>query len=287
MRATFTVASIVSITAWSIFGFDGFSGGDDPVDAGEGGTTNADGPLPSPDGPASDGGGDDAPSGPFCKTVGADAGLCDDFEEPGTFTGKWPEQDNYLGKLEVKDGIGFNGTRGLAFTATPDPSASIGKDAKVILGFRTPDIATVIDAELAVKLNELPPTAYVAGPLYVQIDEIAGGGYSRFGFALDGARVVSTNPVVFPAEGGAVSSGTKPITTLTVGVWTRLRLVVDLGKSPPVLYAYADGVLKNEQTIDNLFDPARVSVRIGANFAGTTDGGTIAMDLDDARFSWK
>ena len=84
-----------------------------------------------------------------------------------------------------------------------------------------------------------------------------------------------------------MSSGLKTVTTLSLGVWTRLRLVIDLGKSPPVLFAYADGTLKHEQTIYEGFTPERISVRIGAAYAGTEDGGPIRMDLDDARIDWK
>lgn len=279
------MASIASIGACSLFGFDDFSGGDDTNDGGAGdassdatlqdGAPNTDGDVDA----------DAGPSGPFCKTVGADAALCDDFEEPGTFTGKWSEEDHYLGTIEVKDAIGFNGSRGLSFNATPT-NAPIGGNARVVLGWQTPSIASYIDTELAVKLEEMPPTGYVAGPLHVQIDDL-NGGYARFAFALDSARVVSTNPVLFPADAGAISNGQKAITTLDVGVWTRIRLVVDLAKSPPVLYAYANGSLKNEQTINEGFKPEKITVRIGAQYAGTQDGGTIRMVLDDARVSWK
>jgi hypothetical protein len=287
VRRLFALAAVGAVAGCSLFGLDGLSGGDDSADGGapKGDAPWGDAPFSSTDGGGGgDGGGDSGPSGPFCKTVGAGAAVCDDFEEPGTFTGRWPEQDQYLGTLEVKDGIGYAGTRGLRFNAMPVPD---GQNARAILGWVTPSAASYVDCEIAVKLSEIPPSGYLAGPIYVQMDEL-NGGYARFGFGLDGARVVTTSPILFPADAEAISSGSKAVTTLTIGVWTRLRLVVDLGKSPPALYAYVDGALELEQSLHVGFQPAKVAVRAGAYFAGTgAPGGAIAMDLDDARVSWK
>ena len=157
MKRLFTVAVVTAVGGCSLFGFDGFSGGADP-DAGTtptGDGNTGDGPSSSTDGEVIDTGGDAAPSGPFCKTIGADAAVCDDFEEPGTFSGKWPHKDTYLGTLEVLDAIGIGGGRGLRFGATPRADGKVGQDGRVVLGYTSPTAASYVDAELAVKLTSI------------------------------------------------------------------------------------------------------------------------------------
>jgi hypothetical protein len=287
VKKLFAVVSIVAVGGCSLFGFDGLSGGaDPPIDAGSDGTTSSDSPT-TIDGDADDaGGGDDAtPSGPFCKTVGADASVCDDFEEPGTFTGKWPAKDTYLGTLTVVDGAGIAASRGLHFEATPKADGQPGQDGRVVLGWTSPSTASYVDAELAVKLTSVPPTTYAAGPLYIEFER-DDGGRARVGFLLDGEHAIAVNPTVFYADGGVVGSGGKVLNTLPIGSYARIRLVVDLSKSPNAIVAYVDGKLVHEQTIIE-FVPAKVNVFIGAHYVGTADGGTLAMDLDDARINWR
>jgi hypothetical protein len=286
MKKLFTVSAVAALGGCSLFGWDDFSGGEATNDGGAIDDATNDPPQkvsPPGDG-AIDGGADSAPSGPFCKTVGANAAVCDDFEEPGTFTGKWPAKDLYLGTLEVLDGIGITG-RGLRFSATPRADGQVGQDGRVVLGWASPTAASYVDTEIAVKLTSIPPTTYSAAPLYVEWAR-ADGGRARVGFLLDGKRELAVNPTVFYADGGVVGSGGKVITTLAIGTWTRIRLVVDMTKTPHSLFAYVDGALKHEMTIIE-FTPAKVSVFVGAHYVGTEDGGTVGFDLDDARVSWK
>ena len=235
MRTIFTVASIITIAGCSLFGFDGLSGGEDPVDAGSDGTTNADSPTNGGDANVIDdagGGGDATPSGPFCKTTGAEAGLCDDFEEPGTFTGKWPEKDSYLGKLEVVDGIGFGNGRGLRFTAAARTDGQVGQDARVILGYTTSNVVNEVDCEIAVKPTMLPTGTYMAGPMHVQFERAAGG-RQAIGFYFDSDRTLAVNPIVFGPSGEVIwGGGGTNVATLPANAWSRLRIVAKVGAVP-------------------------------------------------------
>jgi hypothetical protein len=285
MKRLVTVAAVAAVGGCSLFGFDGFSGGEVPSEAGaDGAGSDAPNGQPGGDASANGDGGADAPSGPFCKTVGVGAAVCDDFEEPGTFTGKWPLKDSYLGSIEVLDGIGIAG-RGARFVATPKADDQVGQDGRVVLGYQSPTDASYVDAELAVKLTSIPPTTYAAAPLYVEFRR-ADGGRARVGFILDGQRQVAVNPTVFYGDGGVVGSGGKIIAPLSLGTWTRLRIVVDLTKEPHALFAYVDGVQKHEMAIKE-FTKGNVDVFIGAHYVGTEDGGTVGFDMDDARVSWK
>lgn len=294
MRRLFTVFGVVAIGGCSLFGFDDFSGGEDP-NATDGGGTNPDAPgggggdaTPNDGAPTEDGGGvDTGLSGPFCDTVGADAAVCDDFEKPGTFTGKWPEKDTYLGTLEVMDAIGFGGGRGLRFSATPRADGQVGQDGRVILGYETPTNAKLVDCEVAVKITSLPPTTYSAAPIHITFVGDPSYGREAIGFYLGGGGVLSINPIVFDTNGGFQSGGPgKDVATLALNTWTRVRLVADLQPAVPTLTVYVDGKLVHERTMDT-FKTGKAQVRIGANYVGTTDGGTVGFDLDDARISWK
>lgn len=283
MRKAFGVGVGAVVGGCSLFGFDGFSGGDVPAEAGADRSSTSDAPN-APGGDAN--AGDAMPSGPFCKTLGSGAALCDDFEEPGTFTGRWPAQDKYLGTMDVVDGIGMGGGRGLRVSVTPKADGQPGQDGVVILGWESGSKATFVDAEVAVKLASVPSTTYMAGPLYVESDRAAGG-RARVGFIFDGKRDLTTNPVVFDSNDQVVSSSeSKLVTTLPIGTWVRIRIVLDLAKSPAALFCYVDGALKVEQQIVG-FEQANVHVYIGSLYVGTIDGGTIDYDLDDARVSWK
>lgn len=167
MKKLFTVATVIAVGGCSLFGFGGFSGGELPAEAGAIEDASSE-PPPKQTPPNEDAGGDAGPAGPFCKTDGADAALCDDFEEPGTFTTKWPEQDSYLGELQVLDAIGFGASRGLRFDATPRSDGQTGADARVVLGYTTPSTVQRLDCEIAVKLTSIPAGAYLAGPVHVR-----------------------------------------------------------------------------------------------------------------------
>jgi hypothetical protein len=270
------LAMLAAIVTCKTYGAETNEGGD--VDGGIDGGGGTDGEVTTGDGSSTADAG-----GPFCETVGRDAQVCDDFEQPGTFTGKWPDQMQYNGTFEIIDGAGIGGGRALRLTMTPTADS-----ANVSLSYTSPTAVSYVDCEVAVNASSIPPTIDLGGPLWVVFDGDPPNGRQQLGLHFQGSGIVYANPTIYAADGVTATSGGVPkeIVTLTPGTWTRLRVVADVSKDPGALFVYIDGSLKYEAQLP-AFKPGRVTVAIGAVFANTKDGGTAIYDLDNARVSSK
>src|SRR5438105_15775292 len=95
-RMAFALAPIALAVSYACSTYEGVGGGGGadatPGDASDAGPTND---APSADAP---------PDGPWCAIHVPDASVCDDFDELGTFGGKWNGgQDHYHATLDVVD----------------------------------------------------------------------------------------------------------------------------------------------------------------------------------------
>jgi hypothetical protein len=278
LRGLFSVATFAAIVACTTYGSQSID--DERLDADGGSDAGNDGDLVPVDGASSDAGA----TGPFCETVGKDAQVCDDFETPGTFSGRWDETTQYLGTFDIVEGAGFAGSKGLRLTANPLGTGD--NSAGVFLRYGSKATASYVDYEVAFKLNAIPSNATATAPIYLEFIGAPLVGRNAVGFYLDGADL-SVAPTRFDENGTVVSDGVgKLIETVPIGTWRRVRIVADVAKQPPSLYVYLDDALKHERELTG-FIPAPFQLYVGAGYAAAPDGGLVAYDLDDARVSWK
>jgi hypothetical protein len=214
--------------------------------------------------------------GPWCALHEPDAAVCDDFDEPGTFGGRWKDgTDKYHATMDVVDDAkAFSKPRVLR--VVQEPNAPDVSTALLKWSVATP--TTSISYGFAVRFDHVA-TALDGGAadlslFQVHVSAAASDAYVTFGIA---PGVTNAGHFSKDKDGGATRYGRQiPLPTVDDGKWHEVVIAVNLASR--TISVTLDGNL-HEDVFGEGFEVAPFDFYGGLTFAvPTADGWTIAID---------
>ncbi|HSO31338.1 MAG TPA: hypothetical protein VLT33_02445 [Labilithrix sp.] len=274
----FTIVLGVAATRCSLTtSLDGYAG--DPLPAEAGPTTDA----TTPDG--GDGGTVDASrdsaadAATFCKSLGASAMFCDDFDDEGPFA-RWTETILRAGGTVARDRAASRSAPSSLLTVAPGST----DHGSALLRFASPAVVRRFRVAYDVRIDARDTETAYAEVGYVRFDP-----YATFYFRVYGDP---TKPATFAAEaylpdGGIPAHNLDLAGAPTLVDWTHVDVDVDLRAAPHVTVT-VDGVLAGDTALEaSLYKPAVAVATAGIGYTGAPSSGAWKLRYDNVTIDWE
>jgi hypothetical protein len=210
--------------------------------------------------------------------------FADDFEGAQALPRQWDLMTNADGTLTLDPSLFVSPPTSLGVTAQPLATGAPGNAANVTLRklFTMPSAGTSVAYDFDAFAKQCDPTANaVIGAL-----QISNGAGDLYELQLDVQRnAAGALGVIFAeysgfADGGSLYVGHPVGGAIAIGVWTHVRIGLDLTQSP-VARIYFNGALQLETPIDITFQGTAIQLSLGISYLSAPSTSWI-VNYDDA-----